>query len=62
MQLDWAMHTSLIQSRLSYNYNTYGLLWLKIMIVVLVLQLISYCNTRVNNIVKLGLALIKNFN
>ena len=62
MQLDWAMHTSLMQNRLSYNYNTYGLLWLRIMIVVLVLQLISYCNTRVNNIVKLGLALIKNFN
>ena len=60
MQLDWAMHTSLMQNRLSYNYNTYGLLWLRIMIVVLVLQLISYCNTRVNNIVKLGLALIKN--
>ena len=48
MQLDWAIHTSLIQKRLSHSSQSkqhtcfYDFLWLRITIVALMLQLIWY--------------------
>ena len=48
MQLDWAIHTSLIQKRLSHSSQSkqhtcfYNFLWHRITIVALMLQLIWY--------------------
>ena len=65
MLLDWAVHTSLIQKRLSHSYQSkhymcfYDFLWLRITIVALVLQLIWYYSTSwVSNIGDLVLVLI----
>ena len=63
--LGWAIHISLIQNRLSHSYQSkdhmrfYDFLWLRVTIVVLVLQVIWYCSTSwVSNIGDLVLALI----
>ena len=65
MLLDWAIHTSLIQKRLSHSYEPrhymcfYDFLWLRITIVASVLQLIWYYSTSwVSNIGDLVLVLI----
>ena len=66
MLLDWAIHAkSLIQKRLSHSYQSKhhmcfcGLLWLRIAIVALVLQLIwCYSTNWVSNIGDLLLVLI----
>ena len=65
MLLDWRVHTSLIQKRLSHSYQSkhymcfYDFLWLRITIVALVLQLIWYYSTSwVSNIGDLVLVLI----
>ena len=65
MLLGWAIHTSIIQKRLSHSYQSkhnmcfYDFLWLRITIVALVLQLIWYYSTSwVRNIGDLVLVLI----
>ena len=65
MLLNWAMHTSLTQKRSSHSYRSKTIcvltvfLWLRITIVVLVLQLICYYSTRwVSGIGDLVLVLI----
>ena len=65
MLLGWVIHTSLIQKRLSYSYQSkahmcfYDLLWLRITIAALVLQLIWYYSISwVSNIGDLVLVLI----
>ena len=69
MQLDWAINTYLIHKKLSHSYQSkhhmwsYDFsLWLRITIIVLVLQLIWYCSTGwVSNIGDLVLVLVFKF-
>ena len=68
MQLDWAIHRSLVQKRLSHSYQSklymwfYDFLWLRITITTLVFQLIWYYSTSwVSNIGHLLLVLIFSF-
>ena len=69
MQLDWAMHTSLIQKRIFHSYQSKHHIWsydfslsLRITIIVLMLQLVWYYSTSwVSNIGDLVLVLILKF-